>query len=272
MKRLVKKASLKTVYHATTLDNLISILSQGVINDNGGEGLGPIPVMGGEKNYEADTYKGYVFVSSTLDYGARLIRENKNPENEIGVIELQVPEEIVGKDLDNPDGSSKSLSIKGSVSSEYFKTIYLLDPTNLKTVLESSYSDWQTKYENYLATGGNNEVVEQIKSYGGEIYYDGDTVYKNVKIEDIKKLFKEEEDMGSAGGVDSTGNIYISEGFMPEIDGITFGYFFDNNTISLGLEEMDEFKDFIDTHNIQLSKVFPPGLKIMDIYGNSFNL
>lgn len=62
MKRLIKKAYDTTVYHATTIENIHSILNDGIIRANNGNGLGSVEENFGYKTDDRfDTYDGYVF-------------------------------------------------------------------------------------------------------------------------------------------------------------------------------------------------------------------
>lgn len=182
MKRLIRKAN-KTMYHATTLENLKKITSEGVIKANAGDGLGPVDGADTE-----NTYTGYVFVSEGITYGASLLKEAKNLTEPIGVIELSLPENKVEEDRDNP-GNWHSFAYRGDIDRQYFTKVYILDQTSLQYLIESDIDNWEEDYNDYLNSNVvNSTIFDKINSYNGKITYDENldcNIYQNVVIEDM---------------------------------------------------------------------------------------
>lgn len=185
MKRLIKKAFGKTLWHGTSLDSFKSIVENGAIFPNEVNGAGP---NGANQNL----FDGFSFLATDFEiakyYATRLSGNNGEPSV---IIEVDVSEDALLPD-DNDAPAAKTwqesanevdqVKVNGPIYSDYFQTIYFYD-TNGKIVGDVPFGQWETFYEE-----------KESKIYGQEIYdeYDDEEYFED---EDNDDLGLDDEDL-----------------------------------------------------------------------------
>lgn len=161
MKRLIRKAFEKTLYHGTTIDKLDSISQSGMIlpNESTGAGNGSDPTgFDGFTFFATDmwTAKQYAF-----DWGDR----NDYPKV---VIEVNVPESALqADDNDSPDSKTwqdsaeelGQVKILGPITSNYIRKVYFFNSRQEK-VAEANFADWKDVFNQNMNKIYDDNVID----------------------------------------------------------------------------------------------------------------
>lgn len=209
------------------------------------------------------------FVSSDLTYGASLLRNKYGDSigDYIPVLELNVPKESLQQDPDNPHVKI-SLVIRGDVTSDYFRYVYLLDNPTLKVLFKTPYHLFEEKFQEFKERGESDELFYKVKNYGGEIFVASFgrrklVHYKNVLIEDVIELSDKTELYGC---ITSEGDIYFSESMGIDVNGENFYYSYNTNTIVFyDSRREDIIKNYIKNATDKFNFVFGSVLSTLKI-------
>lgn len=151
MKRLIKKAFGKTLYHGTTIENLSSITDLGMILPNESKG-------GGSNGAPDSNYIGYVFLATTIS-AARFYAGYAMSGPRV-ILEVDIPEEsLLPDDNDCPECKTwqeseeriMQVKVSGSITSDYFKNVYFYkNYGNYDFVFEAPFLNWREEYKKYI--------------------------------------------------------------------------------------------------------------------------
>lgn len=150
MKRLIKKAFGKILYHGTNLENFKNIASSGMIFPQETNGAGP-------GTADEQDYDGYTFFATSYEKAQRYANWASSDNNPPVVIELELPESsLLPDDNDCRDcktwqeseNAVQQVKVLGPVSDEYITEINFYD-TNSRLFREIPYHQWQEFLERY---------------------------------------------------------------------------------------------------------------------------
>lgn len=193
MRRLIRKAS-KTLYHATTLENLRQIASSGVIVPQAGKGVGMVTTVEYNKEdlspdftlthdnmfdnidtSDEQNFNGYVFLAtnawSAEEYAIELYQ---SPENPAIILELSLLEsDLLPDDVDDPDAktwqdsesSIQQVKVGGEVSFSNVQRINFIDKSG-ETVGTSNPNNFEDDYQKLI----EDEVFKSDDGFGS--FYD----------------------------------------------------------------------------------------------------
>lgn len=238
MKRLVRKAFEKTLYHGTNLERLKKITETGMIIPNEEMGDGP----GGA---DESLYDGYTFFATTLRRAEWYAERAQGYENPPVVIEVEVPESaLLLDDNDFPHGKTwedsarmiSQVKILGPISSEYIKSVMFYNSA-LKEIGSAPFHQWESFFEKH-----KEEILkvnyDDYDEYDDEDDYD-DYYTQQEKIKEQKK--KKEEcvqklnSMGINAEIDSYGLIVASNSSIKTFYDVINDYGFLTENAVLGM-------------------------------------
>ncbi|MDF2533883.1 MAG: hypothetical protein K0R18_40 [Bacillales bacterium] len=149
LKRLIKKAFGKTLYHGTSYEGLLGIIQMGGIypNEQKNNGAGPAgadPIL----------FDGFTFLATTIDRAKTYANWAKGEGPKV-VLEVDVSEDALQPDdNDAPfaktwqDSSNHNDQVKllGIVTTDYIKKVYLYNPYTMKEVTETTIDKAEQVY------------------------------------------------------------------------------------------------------------------------------
>lgn len=152
MKRLIKKAFGKTVYHGTNIERLKEITSMGQITPNEATGAGSNGASSG-------VYDGYTFFATTINRAAEYAVHVGKKEGFVPVVlEIDIDEKaLLPDDNDDPDAkvwqdsqdSMDQVKILGPIDTSYIRMVRFIDD-NGYYIEETPFTQWEQVYEEKL--------------------------------------------------------------------------------------------------------------------------
>lgn len=189
MKRLVRKAFGKILYHGTTLDSFKNIVSSGMIMPQESNGAG----MQYDEFYDENpeiaerNFDGFVFLT-TKDYIARdyAIGSSGNYASAGGVgvvIEIDVPESsLLPDDSDMPEARTwqessvafGQVKVLGPITTDYFRDIHFYNSKLQLRIFVAQLNNWEQKFEEnknllYAQSYNEEDVKKFLNKAGGKI-------------------------------------------------------------------------------------------------------
>lgn len=161
MKRLIKKAFEKTLYHGTTLDKLEGISNSGMMLPNETSGAG----NGGDPN----GFDGFTFFATDMwtakQYAFEWGGRSQYPKV---VLEVNVPESALLPDDNDEEGAKTwqesadligQVKVLGSITSDYFRKVYFFNSEQEK-VAEANFSNWQDVFNQNMNKIYDDNVID----------------------------------------------------------------------------------------------------------------
>lgn len=187
MKRLIRKAFGKILYHGTTLENFKSIIAAGMISpqESGGAGIYDSNFNLEYPSVAQRNFEGFVFLT-IKEYNAREYAVGELGNYASGdvcgvVIEVDVPESsILPDDSDIPEArtwqESSSIGgqvkILGPVTTDYFRDIHFYNAKLELKIFTAQLNNWEQKFEEnkdliLVADPEDEKMKEFLKRVGG---------------------------------------------------------------------------------------------------------
>lgn len=193
MKRLLKKAFGKTLWHGTNLSSFQSIVETGAIYPNEQEGAG-------SNDAPDELYEGFTFFATTFNTAMGYAKASSsfvNADPSI-VIEIDVPENALLAD-DNDFTKAKNwqdsaraieqVKVNGAITTDYFRTITFYDVSG-NLVGDTPFSSW----ENFFYDKAGVIMGEEKAMLGDDYYLDYSDTDDDIDFGDVEDIFYDDED------------------------------------------------------------------------------
>lgn len=177
MKRLIKKASSKTLYHATSMESLFSIMESGELRPQEIQVSDFANIENIDRFFDGDVeeynkmmsrYVGYTFFAAdqgtAQGYGARAAGKS-NINNFYAIIIAELDEEVLMPDLnDAPNATTweesiqevSQVSVLGSVSIDKMTGLIIVENTYIHMSLNTTFETWKDDLK--------KEMAKQVRS------------------------------------------------------------------------------------------------------------
>lgn len=236
MKRLVRKAFGKTVYHGTSFEGFKGIVQDGMLYPQASDGAYKLV----EDKVDSSHYDGYSFVTSDIKqalwYAENVPSNDKNDfTRPLVVLELDIDPSILQPDTESNE--QKDSKFMGGVSTEYVRNVHFFKSDTKQEVFSSTLSNWKEEYEEHAEEFENER--EFALDFGLNPY-----IFEDGSLDDNGNLTPE---------ADLTDDFYIGEvqGAEGFFDLMEFDYMDENERENFklpngkyGLELPSEFEDY----------------------------
>lgn len=203
MKRLIKKAFGKTLWHGTNLENFKLMVEAGAIYPNEQEGSGSLGAPD-------ELFDGFSFFATSFDVAHGYAERAADIHDTGVVIEIDVPESsLLADDNDAPSAKTwqesaeriEQVKINGAITTDYFRTITFYD-INGDLVGETPFSSWENFFYDKVGVimGEEKAAIDNDLEYSDidddidfsgveDISYDDEITKQTAKVK-TKRLLK----------------------------------------------------------------------------------